>query len=159
MDEVAQVPLVCPDCGAQMPATAAFCPGCGRAMQTEPMARAKVGILPENVAGALAYLTFVPAVVFLLVEPYKRNRFVRFHSIQCLLLWVVGLAGMALFKLLGLLLYFIPVAGPLLAIVATAVAGIAAALLWLVLVVKAIQGSIFEVPVLGDIARQHAISA
>jgi hypothetical protein len=36
------------------------------------------------VAGMLAYFTIIPAIIFLLIEPYNRNRFVRFHSFQCL---------------------------------------------------------------------------
>jgi uncharacterized membrane protein len=32
----------------------------------------------------LAYF-ILPAIVFLLMRPFNRNRFVRFHSIQCLL--------------------------------------------------------------------------
>ena len=32
----------------------------------------------------LAYFTIIPAIIFLLIEPYNRNRFVRFHSFQCL---------------------------------------------------------------------------
>ena len=109
------VPLTsCPDCAAQMPETAAFCPGCGRAMQTEAHAQGKVGALSEPIAGALAYFTFIPAIIFLLLEPYKHNRFVRFHSFQCLLLWGAEiLLGIAL-KLVGLLLFIIPVLGPLL---------------------------------------------
>ena len=71
----------CPDCAAQMPETAAFCPSCGRSVQTEARAQGKVGALSEPIAGGLAYFTFVPAIVFLVVEPYKNNRFVRFHSL------------------------------------------------------------------------------
>ena len=40
--------------------------------------------MEENVAGMLAYFTIIPAIIFLLIEPYNRNRFVRFHSFQCL---------------------------------------------------------------------------
>ena len=40
--------------------------------------------MAENVAGMLAYFTIIPAIIFLLIEPYNRNRFVRFHSFQCL---------------------------------------------------------------------------
>jgi len=40
--------------------------------------------MTDNVAGALAYVTFIPAIVFLVLEPYSKNRFIRFHSFQCL---------------------------------------------------------------------------
>ncbi|HEX8799152.1 MAG TPA: hypothetical protein VF772_11090, partial [Terriglobales bacterium] len=46
--------------------------------------------IPENMAGVIAYFTIFPAIVFLLLEPFKDNRFVRFHSFQHLLLWAAG---------------------------------------------------------------------
>ena len=66
-------------------------PGTAEAAPIVERAQGKVGFLTENLAGALAYLTFIPAVVFLVVEPYKKNRFVRFHSVQCLLFWAAGM--------------------------------------------------------------------
>ena len=48
--------------------------------------------LSDNAAGAIAYMTFVPAIVFLLVLPYNRNRYVRFHAWQSLLLNVSTIA-------------------------------------------------------------------
>ncbi len=104
----------CPYCAAQMPEAAAFCPGCGRSMQPATRAEGKVGILPESIAGGLAYLSFVPAIVFLFVDPYRRNRFVRFHSLQCILFWVAAVLLALLLKLAGMVLFMIPVVGPLL---------------------------------------------
>ena len=40
--------------------------------------------LSDNAAGALAYVTIIPAIIFLVMEPYNKNRFIRFHSWQCL---------------------------------------------------------------------------
>jgi uncharacterized membrane protein len=156
MDETNVKLTACPHCAAQMPETAGFCPGCGRSMQTEARAQGKVGVLPEIVGGAVAYLTFIPAVIFLVLEPYKKNRFVRFHSVQCLALWgtVIGLA--IVLKLAGLLLFIIPVLGPLLVVVVWTVIAIAAVVIWLVLVVKALQGHMFKLPLLGDFAAQQA---
>lgn len=144
----------CPHCAAQMPETAAYCPGCGRSMLPEPRAQGRVGPLPENIAGALAYLTFVPAIVFLLLDPYKKNQFLRFHSVQCLLFCGASVAiGIAL-KLASVVLFIIPVLGPLLVLLVSVVVGLAAFVIWLVLVVKALQGEMFRLPVLGDIASQ-----
>jgi uncharacterized membrane protein len=150
------MPLSCPQCSAQMPESAAFCPGCGRSMQLAPRAQGKVGILPENIAGALAYLTFIPATGFLLLEPYSQNRFVRFHSLQCLLLTLTCLLiGLAL-KAASLILFFIPLLGPLLISLISIVALLAAFVLWAVLLIKALQGEMFVLPVLGDFAQQQA---
>jgi uncharacterized membrane protein len=128
-------------------------------MESEAPARGKVGVLPENIAGAIAYLSFIPAIVFLLLDPYKKNRFVRFHSLQCLLLCGVSiLAGVAL-KLASVVLFIIPVLGPLLMVLVSIVVALAAAVIWLVLVVKAFQGVTFKLPVLGDFAAQQATVA
>ena len=128
-------------------------------MHAEARAQGKVGVLPEAIAGALAYFTFIPAIVFLLLRPYKSNRFVRFHSIQCLLLWAAGILLAIALKLAGLLLFIIPVAGPLLVVLLSMVVGLAAVAIWLVLVVKAFQGVIFKLPLLGDFADQHSEKA
>ncbi len=149
------VPLAsCPHCAAQMPETAAFCPGCGRPMYAETRAHGKVGPLPESFAGALAYLTFIPAIIFLLLDPYRKNRFVRFHSVQCLLLWGAGILVSIAVKLAGVVLFLVPVVGPLLVVLLSTVVGLAAFVIWLVLVVKAFQGEMFKLPLLGDFALQ-----
>lgn len=176
------VPLMsCPHCAAQMPGTAAFCPGCGRSMPgqskpdqstpdqsmpnpsildqttpTEPRAQGRVGALPETIAGVLAYFTFVPAVVFLVLDPYSKNRFVRFHSVQCLLLWAASALFAIALKLASVVLFIIPVLGPLLVYLVSTVVGLAAVVIWVVLVVKAFQGEMFKLPLLGDFAAQQA---
>ena len=186
----------CPQCAAQMPATAAFCPGCGRPMlerptlggpvlapsileqpaqgqpipdqsmpkqpmpnqsvPTEARAQGRVGALAESIAGALAYLTFVPAVVFLVFDPYSKNRFVRFHSIQSLLLWAASVLFAIALKLASVVLFIIPVLGPLLVWLVSTVVLLAAVVIWVVLVVKALQGEMFKLPMLGDFAAQQA---
>jgi uncharacterized membrane protein len=147
--------IACPDCAAQMPESAAFCPGCGRSMQASVRAQGTVGALPENVAGALAY-AFFPAIVFLLVEPYNRNRFVRFHCFQCLFLCVVSLVAGAVLRLLGWILFIIPVLGHLLFYLISVLVTLAVLVIWLVLVVKALQGESFKLPVVGDFAEQQS---
>ena len=156
MDQTNAPLTSCPLCAAQMPETAAYCPGCGSPMQTEARAQGKVGAFPEPIAGALAYLTFIPAIVFLLLEPYKKNGFVRFHSFQCLLLWGAGILVALALKLASLLLFIIPVLGPLLVVLVWTVVGLGAVVIWLVLVVKALQGQMFKLPLLGDYATQQA---
>ena len=125
-------------------------------MQTDARAQGKIGLFPEPIAGALAYLTFVPAIIFLVLEPYKNNRFVRFHSFQCLLLWAAGILIAIALKLAGLLLFIIPVLGPLLVVLVSSMVAFGAVVIWLVLVVKAFQGLMFKLPLLGDFADQQA---
>jgi len=156
MDAVSPMPISCPHCSAQMPDSAAFCPGCGRPMQTSERAYTKVGILTENLAGALAYFTFIPAMVFLLLVPYSKNRFVRFQCLQCLFLTLICLLlGVAL-KLASPVLFLVPLVGPLFVSLVSIVGALAAVVIWLVLVVKAFQGEVFKLPVLGELAQRQA---
>lgn len=149
----------CLVCAAQMPDSAAFCPGCGRSMQIELSAKQKPGALRENFLGALAYVSFVPALVFLLLDPYRKNPFVRFHSIQCLLFWLVCVVLAVVVRLLVLVLLFIPIVGPLLAVLVVVVVALAAVLTWIVLLVKAFQGERLALPVIGDLAEQYSGAA
>jgi uncharacterized membrane protein len=107
--------------------------------------------LNDNMAGALAYVTFLPAILFLVLEPYNRKRFVRFHAFQSIFFFVgwavvnVGLAFLSHIPLLGwatLLLW------PLI--------GLALFVTLLFVAWKAFQGQMFKLPVIGDMAAQQA---
>jgi uncharacterized membrane protein len=137
-----------------MPDEAAFCPGCGRAMGEVERAQGMVGVLPEKVAGALAYL-LLPAIVFLLVEPYSKDRFVRFHSFQCLGLCLAGLVIGALLRVAGFALFFIPAIGRLSLALVFLIVILAFFAVWVVLMVKALQGEMFKLPVVGHFAERH----
>ena len=50
------------------------------AIPATAQAPTKTGGLSDTLAGALAYFTIIPAIVFLLIEPYNRRRFVRYHA-------------------------------------------------------------------------------
>jgi uncharacterized membrane protein len=153
----------CPNCGNQIPAGAASCPVCAGAAQTVPpaasysapnaSAQTQVGGLTENVAGALAYVTIIPAIIFLVVEPYNRNRFVRFHSFQNIFFAV---AWMILWFLLGVFGH-IPLLGWA-SILMWPLVGLAGFILWLLLIFKAYQGQKFKLPFIGDLAEQQANS-
>src|ERR1700744_5243793 len=54
---------------------------------------------PTSVA-AISYLTFIPALIFLLIEPYKQIPFVRFHAIQSIALNIVWFAFSIIFVIL-----------------------------------------------------------
>jgi len=156
MDQAPVLSKSCPHCASKMPEAAAFCPGCGRPMHATVSAQGKVGGLPESIAGALAYFSFIPAIIFLLVEPYRRNQFVRFHSVQCLLVTAAAVVVAAVLRLASLVLFIIPVLGPLLVVLVDMLAILAFLLIWLVLVVKALQGRALSLPVLGEFADRYA---
>jgi len=110
--------------------------------------------MTENTAGTLAYVTAIPAIIFLIMEPYSRNRFVRFHAWQCI--FVCGtmiLTHIALGFLAAL------VGGPflvLLTIPLHVLVSAAACVALIFLAIKANRGQTYKLPVLGDLAEKQA---
>jgi uncharacterized membrane protein len=107
------------------------------------------GIAP-NIAAGLAYFTVLPAVVFLLVEPYRSEPLVRFHSWQSVFFFV-AMAAIRVVEMM--LLAMLPAA------IAYAAAGLVSLLLficWLIVVIKAFQGTKWLVPFIGAYADRTA---
>ena len=115
-----------------------------------------VGGLPRTIASALAYFTIIPAIIFLLVEPYKRDRFLRFHSFQCIGFWLAALVIGAVVRTAAFLLFFVPILGYLVVLLLSMLTSLGLFVIWVVLIVKALQGEMFKLPVVGDLAEQHA---
>jgi len=138
----------CPSCGTQI-ADGAACPKCGGGGQaaTAP----SVGGLTDNVAGMLAYVTFIPAIVFLVLEPYNKNRFIRFHAFQCL--FFTG--AMIALSIVLTIVSFIPFIG-LIMLPVHFVIWLGSLALWIILLLKAYQGQMFKLPVIGDMAEKQA---
>jgi uncharacterized membrane protein len=86
----------CSNCGATLTQTSGFCGSCGKpfgiatqgsggsvSASGEPLAASSASGLTSNLAGALAYiLGLITGVLFLMLEPYRRDPFVRFHAMQ-----------------------------------------------------------------------------
>lgn len=145
----------CSNCGKPLPAGAATCPECAvpspGATITTSAAQGQVGGLTENVAGALCYVTIIPAVLFLVIEPYNKNRFVRFHAFHSIFFhvaWIVLWIALGIFGHLPFLGWASLLLWPLI--------GLAGFVLWVVLVIKAYQGKMFKLPVIGDMAEKQA---
>jgi uncharacterized membrane protein len=138
----------CNQCGAQIADGTTTCAACsGR-----PVAVATTGTgLADNVAGMLAYVTIIPAIIFLVVEPYNRSRFVRFHSFQSIFFAV---AWTALWIVLNIVAH-IPLLG-FLTILIWPLVGLAGLVIWIILLLKANQGLMFKLPVIGDLAEKQA---
>jgi uncharacterized membrane protein len=108
----------------------------------------------DNLLAAFAYITFIPAVILVLIEPFKRNRFIRFHSFQSIFLTVATIVIAFALRILYSVLALIPVVGYLMAWLALAVAVLGWGILWLVLLVKALQGQTFRLPLIGSLAEK-----
>jgi uncharacterized membrane protein len=148
------MPTACANCAASLPDDAVYCPGCGCSVHTADRAKGRVGVFPETIAGALAYF-LLPAVAFLFIEPYKENRFVRFHSFQSLAVCLATVIVGALVRLAAFVLSFIPFLGNLFIVLVVMLVTLAWFMLWLVLVVKALQGERFKLPLVGAYAERQ----
>ena len=85
----------CPKCGAPAPAAGAP-PGVG---QYAPPPASPQGLgMEENLAAALCYIPII-GIIFLLIDPYKQNRTIRFHAWQSIFFsvaWFVVRIAMAI---------------------------------------------------------------
>src|SRR5579863_1192068 len=141
----------CTVCGAQTPDGSAVCPACSRSGSPAVLPVASVGGLTDNVAGMLAYVTIIPAIIFLVLEPYNRNRFIKFHAFQSIFFAV---AWTALWIVLSFIVH-IPFLGWLTVLIWPLI-GLAGFVIWFVLMLKAYQGQMFKLPIIGDMAEKQA---
>lgn len=104
------------------------------------------GDVPSNTGkllAALGYLVGIVALVAILIEPYKNERFVKHHAIQALAVWV----GWILVSVVSV----IPVIGWII----SAVGWIALLVFSIMGAVKAFQSEMWEMPVIYNIVKQY----
>jgi uncharacterized membrane protein len=112
--------------------------------------------MQANVAAGLSYIVgWITGLIFFLSE--KQNQFVRFHAMQSILfsagltvlyivIWVLdfvfAVANIGILAvLLGCLFWLV---------------GLAAFVVWIILLINAFQGKKFKLPVIGDYAERYA---
>ncbi len=178
--------MQCPSCHNEVSPQSSFCGFCGAAIAAAPasgpaavpagytpVGRAAAptrqlqpqclqrlpaaGGLSENAAAAIAYLTIIPSIIFLVLEPYNRMRLVRFHSIQNLALCVAWIAIWICVTILHTVLHFIPFIY-LLFILADLAISVGFFVAWLLCILKASKGEYFKLPIIGDFAEKQANS-
>ena len=106
-------------------------------------------------AGALAYITFIPPIIFLLRKPFKTNPFVRFHSRQSIFLAIAAIVVGGVLRIVFALLGVIPHIGYLMAWLIVLVTFMGWWILWLVALIKAFQGEFFRLPIIGHFAEKE----
>ncbi|HEX2330469.1 MAG TPA: zinc-ribbon domain-containing protein [Candidatus Angelobacter sp.] len=144
----------CPKCGTQVSAGSTFCQQCGAPVAATstvggaaPQPAVATSTMSSNVAGLLCYiLGFITGIIFLVIEPYKRDSFVRFHAFQSIFYSVACfIIRVALAAALPWSMW------PLLGLVSLALfAG------WVFLMFKAYNNERFKFPVIGDLAEKQA---
>lgn len=153
--------MQCPSCSQEV--SGSFCNFCGATLAAAsagggsasvPTTNAGAGLSP-NAAAAIAYLTIIPSIVFLVLEPYKNMKLVRFHSIQNIALavvWIVAYVALAVF---GIVMHFIPFFGILILLLDMAI-GVLFFIAWLIAIIKASKGEFFKLPFIGAFAARQA---
>ena len=152
----------CANCGASVPDGAGFCSGCGKAVaasgavagpsgQAAAPAPVTSAGMTSNVAGALAYiLGFITGIIFLLLDQYKNDRFVRFHAMQSIFYSVAciafSIAWSIVWGILSLGLLLLPIRG----LISLAMFGY-----WLYLMYQAYSNRQYRIPFLGDLAAKQ----
>ncbi len=113
--------------------------------------------LTDNAAGAISYLTFIPAIIFLAVPPYSTSPFVRFHAWQSIFLNIAAfVVAVAVAIFVGIAAAFLPWGLYGLVHLISPAVDLVWFLLWLVCVLKAVNGGKFVIPIVGNLAEQLA---
>ena len=114
------------------------------------------GGLEPNIAAVLGYFFWILAIVWLVVEPYKNDRFVRFHAFQTIGLVVAAIALSIGATVLTAVLMFIPYVGPIIGLLLWPVVGLGIFILWIFLMYKAYNKEMWKLPIIGNFAEKQA---
>jgi uncharacterized membrane protein len=140
----------CPSCGAAVEGR--YCPKCGTAVDASAppavsLPPVSAAGLPENTAAALCYvLGLVTGIIFLVLEPYSKNKLIRFHAFQSIFLHVaVIIVWVAFRSILPWSMWFL-----------VTLIDLAFFVLWLYLLIQTFQGKKVVLPVIGDLAAKQA---
>ena len=111
--------------------------------------------LSENAAAAIAYLTIIPAIIFLVLEPYNKMPLVRFHSWQSIGLCVAATVLQVIITIGEIMMHFIPGIVLLFSLIHLVI-GLGLFLVWLFIILKASKGEWYKLPIIGDFAEKQA---
>jgi len=147
----------CNMCGAQIADGTTTCAACaGRIPAAGPVAAVPAGGMADNVAGMLAYITIIPSIIFLVMEPYNKNRFVRFHSFQNLFFAGALIVCWIAFTILSMVLAFIPILGHIVIALLWFALAVGSFVVWIIMLLKANGNQMWKLPVIGDMAEKQA---
>ncbi len=158
----------CPGCGTQVADGTTFCPSCGKPMSASggsgaaaapapAVAAAPASGLADNVAGLLCYspVGLIADIIFLVTDPYKSNKFIRFHAFQslylCAAMFGLGIAFMIVNMVLGAIFF------PLVAMAAILelVIWLGSLVLFVMMMIKAYGMQTPHLPIVGALADKQ----
>lgn len=142
--------MFCPKCGAENDEGSKFCHKCGSVLIPDaPKPTGTSSGLEPNIGGLLCYvLGWITGLIFILLE--KENHFIRFHAMQS----IVTFGAFTVLSIAFSILHLIPFVGVIFWVL-NVITGIAAFVLWIVLMVKAYQGERYKLPIAGEFAEKH----
>ena len=108
--------------------------------------------LSENAASGIAYITIIPAIVFLIVAPFKSSPTVRFHAWQSIFFFV---AWAVIDILVGLVQNLVP-STIFLTLTVLQLVGLVMFVVLVIVFVGAFNGKRIKLPILGDLAEKQA---
>jgi uncharacterized membrane protein len=149
----------CRSCGTALNETSAFCAACGAGnVAAATMPTAVPSGMSSNAASALCYLVgAITGIIFLVIDLYKGDRFVRFHAFQSIFFNVAWIALWVVWTIVGVVLgaatkglfFLLQVPIDLLLILS----GFG---LWIFLMYSAYQNRTFKLPIVGQFAAKQA---
>jgi uncharacterized membrane protein len=108
--------------------------------------------LSDNAAGGIAYITLIPAIFFLIVDPFKKSPYVRFHAWQSIFFFV---AWAVIDILIGVVQNLVP-STVFLTLTVLQLVGLAIFVVWIIVFVSAFNGKRIKLPIIGDLAEKQA---
>ena len=164
----------CQSCGTALVADTRFCQSCGSSTSLSEgvsvaTSEGTVVAMPSsgnieqktidtNLVEALAYLAgLITGIIFLVLDPYKSNSFVRFHAFQSIFFNIAWVAFWIFWMIVSAVLtpltagVFGLIAVPLMLIFTLAGFGI-----WIFLMYEAYQQTLFKLPIVGKFAAKQA---
>ena len=113
--------------------------------------------MTDNLASALCYvLGLLTGILFLVLEPYNKNKLIRFHAFQSIFLHIgLFVVGFIVGIILTIFIH-IPVLGVMFAAVLWPIFGLACFALWLFLIFKAYNNQKIVLPIIGPLAEKQA---
>lgn len=160
-NEVTPGTSFCNHCGAPLAAASGAAPAGAVApapmYAVQPAATAGSSGLSDTAAAAISYITIIPAILFLVIEPYNKKPFVKFHCFQSIGLCVAWFAIWIAVMILQIVLHFIPLIGILFVILNMCI-GLGFFIIWIIAILKASKGEWYKLPVIGDFAMKQANS-